>query len=183
MMVLACLANKNAIRMADNFLFSRYYDSSTDNDRFVIIYHLHIAIVQTVLSALIGLFAFRWSHYIFDISATKLGIWLVVGLVLNAKWLMDWAFNFHIFKSSNEKQFGIKFATIAIAQIFLRLIGVHQPVSWVEWIAYAIMVVASFYIHRLKFDNELTLMDIEPSRPSTISLNVKYNSIYIPSNN
>lgn len=180
---LACLFHKYSNKMAENFLFSRYYDTVSDNDKHVIVYNLHLSIVQIVFAALIGLLKFHWQDYFFGFSILKIGIWILIGVVLNVKWLADWIMDIQFDRSASEKQFGLRFAAIAVAQVVTRAIGVHQPVSWIEWGSYAVLLVTSFFIHKLRFEHELQIVDIEPTRPSTISMNVKYNSIYIPSNN
>ena len=181
-MTFALIFHKASNQMAENFLFSRYYDTSADTDKFIVVYNLHLAIVQTLIAFIIGLFSFKWSDFFFNFSITKISIWIIISIVLNIRWLADWVSGFQVDRSATEKQFGLRFVTIGIAQSFLWVFGTGQKISWVELIAYVIMCIAAFYFHMFRVESELKIMDIEPTRPSTISMNVRYNSIYIPSN-
>lgn len=169
--------------MAENFLFSRYYDSSADNDKFVVIYNLHLSIVQIVLSTMVGVFKFRLVDFLFEFSPSKLLLWGIIGIVLNVRWLIDFGLGLQVDRADTDRKFGLRFLTVCVAQAAVMGLGLSQHVSWLEWTGYAALCVAAFYIHIFKFETEITIVDIEPSRPSTISLNVKNNSIYIPSNN
>ena len=169
--------------MIENFLYSCYYDSSSNNDKFIIIYNLHIAIIQTMITLFIGVFKFNWSDYVFNVSITRIFLWIIICVVINIRWLLDWTLGYRIDRTATEKEFGFRFITVSIAQVAVWLFGIRQSNSWVEWICYIVMCVAAFYFYIFRVESELKIVDIETNRPSTISMNVRYNSIYVPGNN
>lgn len=99
--------------MAENFAYSRYYDNFTDGDRFVVIYNLHLSIVQTFLMAIVGVIKWHWVSFVFNASPVKIATWVLIALTLNASWLVSWAFGLRISQAVPEQRFCFKLVVVS----------------------------------------------------------------------
>lgn len=181
--IVASLCSKYFNKVSQNFIISKCYESTDENEKFVVIYNFHVFAIQSLFSFLLGLYYFELKNYFFDLSFTSLCYWFVVGLIINMRWMFEHFLKVEFDNFNLDKNFSYKLISIIFAHFLVNLLNVTQYVDSVEWISYFILLLCSLYINSLQYDMEIQNVDFEQLRPSIYSVSMKNNSIYIPTDN
>lgn len=151
-------------------------DSETEDDKFIVVYNLHIYVIQATFAFAIGLFEFNWIDFVFCVSWQDFLYWIAVGFIINVRWLLEHFFNVEFDNFNLEKNFAYKLLSIVFAHFFINLLNVQEIVSNIEWIAYFVLLLSALYINSLQHDIEAEHNVMEQARKSFNSGSMKYLS-------
>lgn len=107
---------------------------------------------------------------------------MVVGMVLNARWLLEYFFKIEFDNFNLERNFAYKLLTIVFAYFFMNVLNIEQKVTNVEWVAYFVLLLSALYINSLQYDIKNYNDDVEQARGSFTSANMMDHSVYLNSN-
>lgn len=181
--IIASLCSKYFTKVSQNFIVSKCYESTDQNEKFVVVYNLHIFIVLVAFTLIPGFYTFAFRDFFFEFSFTTIVYWLLVGLVVNMRWLLEHFFRVEFDNFNLDKNFSYKLISVVFAHFLANLLQTHQLVTNVEWISFFVLLLCSLYINSLQYEMQIQNVDFEQFRPSIYSLNEKNNSIYVPTDN